>query len=601
MEKIEKIEKELREIEIKENSILESFNSEKIDEERYNKLSTLLKNKREDLESELDLMLLDSNIEKASKQKTEEEIEKFKILQSLSEMEHVEQEENQPFKPNFESLTETGQLTDDTYMFYDYKRETYIYFNKKTKEREIFNLRSASNKLFEVFQKAGYTIKNPMSDLKFVKKVFVVFDLEKPQFWESGLGTMYNEFNEDITKLGVIKKTREEFKNEYGDNYKDLLYKDASQLKNIAPKIHALLMNLMQEDENAVSHFLNWISSFCNTRQKIRTAFMFASIEGSGKGVLNDQILSYIFGNDYQVSVMANSLKKDFNESLENKLVVNFNEVSSDFSKADEATQNLKSLITDDYFTLNRKHISAIQVRNTFLVILSQNNLHAVKMSQSDRRFNYFVPRRTLKSVAQEDFNIEKVGVFIREMKEELDDFVKYLALYDYDKYEAEELYETVEKRRSQLATSSPSEILFKEVLDRNYETIEEYFLSIKESYFENEDKNKYSIEYGEICFKAEEILKSIKKGFEKYFISYKDLNALYSIFVDDTSKMSDRLIKKIFDSNFERVKKPVYTNGKTTRNAYDLAPFMKAKEETETQEVVDKKSEEELIEEIGF
>jgi len=519
------------------------------------------------------------NDEELTEEQEEAAVKRYKKVKSLSEMEVVEQNEDEEFKPNFESLTETGQLTKDTYMFYDYNREKYVYFNAKTKEKKVWGVSSAGHKLFEVFQKAGYTTKNPTSDLKFVKKVNVEFDIKKPQFWETGLGVNYNEFEENLTQLGTIDKIRKDFKEEKGKEYKKELFKSGHELKKVAPKIYALLMNLMEEDIEAVTHFINWFASFCNTRDKIATAFMFASLEGSGKGVLTDVVIRYFFGEKYQASIMASRLKKEFNASLENKLLINFNEVSSDFSKADEATQNLKALITDDTFTLNVKKQSEFQAKNNFLIILSQNNLNGVKMSQSDRRFNYFNPQRTLKSVAKDDFGIKRIGTFIEEMKEELDSFVEFIALFDYDKYEAAELYETEGKKRSQLATSGPSEILFNTVKNKDIFSLTDSIEDIVERYHEAEDKNKYSDLYVATCMGIKETLKVIETDFEKDFISSKNLTKLYTILVEDTKTMSDRLIKKIFDSNLTKVKTPKYTEGKTSRNCYDLAAFKSQKE----------------------
>jgi hypothetical protein len=482
--------------------------------------------------------------------------DELKSVKSITELRGSLASPNEDFKPTYDELIKTGRIGESLYMYFDYNREKYILLDKETGDRKVLNTASAGHKLFEVFVKYGIELKNPQSDLKYVKKVIVDFDLKRPEYWTTSMGDFLNEFQEQKTKLGVISELRKE----ETERYKNLAF-----LKNNCKAIYSLLFNLHENNDDAVRHFINYLSTFVNEREKIPTAFMYAGIEGAGKGILVSVVLSYILGDEYTTSQMASSLKKDFNGSLENKLLVNFNEVSSDFSKTDSATQNLKSLITDNTFSLNVKNQKEFDAKNNFIVILSQNIKTGVKISLTDRRFNYFVQERTLKDVAEKDFK-KSIKVFIEEnIKSELDNFVRFIALYDYDKYTAQDLFETESKRRAQVATSSSFDVLIKQLKERDLMAIVSDVEDIVNAYNESDDKKKYTDNYYSCIRLYKTALNDLEDELEKDCISNKTLTCIYTILIEDASTKTDRLLNKIFESHFGKsIVKTI--NGETKR-----------------------------------
>jgi len=504
--------------------------------------------------------------------------ERFTELNTIEELDNCEFKEEE-FIPSFEDLIKTGQIGPDTFLFFDYNRERYIYLNEKTGDKQVLGTTAASYKLFDIFLAYDIKLKNPASDLKYVKKVNVEFDVMKPKFWETGLGTHYNEFDINKTQIGKIRRERRKLLNLPN---RVIFTQKLTYLKMSCPALYSLFDNLFENDDEAIKHFINWIVSFIMTGKKIPTAFMFSSLEGSGKGVLSDIVMNYLFGNDYSTSQMAEKLGESFNGFLENKLFINFNEVSSDFSKKDTTTQRLKSLITDNEFNLNVKYQKDFDAKNNFLIMLSQNNLNGVKISLTDRRFNYFVPQRTLKSIAENDFNMSIREFVETKIKSELEYFVNFLAAFDYDLSKANDLYETESKKRSQLATSNPSEFLFSLIKNKDIETINREFLDMVEMYDTSDSKQKYDDKYVSFIFNKTEILERIELSFERNFISNVDLTALYTVLVDDNGITSDRVIKKIMDSQLGKsVSKSI--KGKTFRGK-DLSSI----EDTENEEDLD-------------
>ncbi len=497
----------------------------------------------------------------------------------LNEVESIKDlkkdKESLKFKPSFLDLIETGRISEKLYLLFDYKRGKYLLIDKETGDREVMNKEEATHKIFELFLKAGIELKNPSSDLKYVKKVYVVFDIQQGEKWNTNIGEFLNEFNEAKTKLGDIRKIRENSKQRYVH---------ITILKSKCKAIFALLMNLFEEDEDAVDHFINYLSTFVNTRKKIPTTFMFAGIEGAGKGVLY-KILQVILGKEYSTEQNASNLKSDFNDSFENKLLVNLNEVSTDFSKTDTAIQKLKSLITDDTFHLNCKNQKAFDAKNYSLILLSTQHKHSIKMSMTDRRYNFFIQERTLRDVAEKDFKMDVVEFSEVKVMNEVNDFVNILSLYNFDKYRAQTIYQNNSKKRVQLATSNAFDIMLKYLKDKDLESIDYEISEVISAYNDNDDKSKYSDNYRLAIHNAKTgLINDIELEFEKDFISNKSLSALYDILVEDTKKKEDRVLNKIYESNFGKsiVKNVEGTNkrGRSILSDKELKKIEKEEEE---------------------
>lgn len=443
------------------------------------------------------------------------------------------------FIPNFEDLYTTGQITANTYLFFDYNTAQYIYLNKETGDRKYLNQTSAAHKLSECFKNAGVSLKNPVKELQNVKKVSSSFDITKDEFWNDSLNLNYNQFQERKTLLKFIDICRSE-KTEFSTMLDFNLKVPATML---------LLHNLMENDAKAVEHFINWFSSFVNTRKKNLTAFMFAGVEGAGKGVLINKVLSPILSSDYTAELMASELTNQFNDSLENKLLINFNEVSSDFSKTDTATQTLKSLITDPSFIVNGKHRASYKATNNFLVILSQNYLNGVKISTTDRRFNYFVSEKSLKVAVKEKLNID-INEFISRLENEVIKFAELLATYNFDSLKANSIYNTKNRERAQRATSNAFDMLIYNLKNGDFEQIKNDIEEVVEIFEETSDKSKYSDNYLVEVKSTSALIESLKEELNLNVISNKNLKSLYTLLVKDSKGDSDRVLNKIFESH---------------------------------------------------
>lgn len=474
---------------------------------------------------------------------------RFQELESLDDIASKDNgNDDGSFKLNFEELNETGRIGENEYLFYDYTQRIYLAYSSKFEMFEEHDANGAKHFLVENFKKHGIKLKNSSNDLLNLKKVRTKFILESDKkFIEGPFGTYFNTFNVNKTKLLDIKNMRRQALLTDGFEFKDEV-ESMYELRKSCPYFYRLLQNLFESNDMYIANFINKLSYFVNERKKTRTATVFSGVQGSGKGVFFT-FIGKIFGDCF-VEMLADNLKSDFNKELKNMLIVNFNEFSSDFSKKDSTTQKLKSLITDDTFILNDKNTKTHIENNYFMTFLSQNDRNSIKISQDDRRFNYFIQDKTLTDVCVNELNIT-VSDFINLMNLELDNLCYNLAIYDYKEHKVNELIETEHKKNVQNATSNGIDILSRVVRDRDIKRIEDEIENQEDLFNNSDNKNKYNDQYKVFIGCKKLYLSDLKDEFAKDVISNKSLSFLYSFFVSNNDDKDDKTINKIYTQNF--------------------------------------------------
>ena len=462
---------------------------------------------------------------------------------------------DKPEECSLQILKDTGKITGNLYFFFNLKIEQFMLIDRDTNMVEYFKKDTAQRILPEYCEKAGIDLsileakkgyvndkgfnvagKKQESILSYVKNVYSEFNPLKPLFWNQGLYSYVNEFNVHNTSLDTIKEIRESSE----------LIKGLDYLKTHAPYTYALMLNLFEYSDMNVEHFLNYLSCFVNTRRKIRVSYMFAGIEGSGKGVLMS-ILKKMFGDKYVADTLADSLASEFNDNLENKLIVNLNEVSTDFTKRNVAIQKLKKLITDETFDLNRKGIKIIEAKNNFLVFLNTNEVNSVKISATDRRFNYFKHERTLKDVAESEFNLS-VDKFVNTiLNKEYDYFIRFLAKFDFNEEKAAELIETESKATNVRMTENRERLLFKAIKERDFNTLKMDIINQVEL-SDTTDLDKMSFEAALRIKDIDNLLNQLRQSLEDGFIPTSLLNVVCELILGE---QLNRLSKaRMFERN---------------------------------------------------
>lgn len=155
-------------------------------------------------------------------------------------------------------------------------------------------------------------------------------------------------------------------------------------------------------------HFLNWLAVIIQYRIKTKTAWILHGTEGTGKGLIVNEVLKPIM-QQYVTAIRTKDLVSEFNEWIEKSLIVFVDEVEVTTMEDEEgAGGKIRNLITEPVLSIRRMRTDAYNAENFSNFILASNKLVPVRIPPGDRRFN----------VAQ--FQNEKFAITTREVRQQI-------------------------------------------------------------------------------------------------------------------------------------------------------------------------------------
>lgn len=139
-------------------------------------------------------------------------------------------------------------------------------------------------------------------------------------------------------------------------------------------------------NEEVYEFLIQWLAHLVQVPDvKPQSALLLRSPEGTGKDLFFKGIRNMI--GERHVGVVENEdrLNTRFNEGITFKLLIVCNEVT--YGKSHKVPNHLKTLITDDIMTYERKNVNAFSVKSCERYVLLSNEEHPVPISESDRRY----------------------------------------------------------------------------------------------------------------------------------------------------------------------------------------------------------------------
>jgi hypothetical protein len=193
---------------------------------------------------------------------------------------------------------------------------------------------------------------------------------------------------------------------------------------SIPPIISMILNSLCADDAKFKAHFLNWLAYIFQTRKKTKTAFLFHGVEGTGKGLLYQQVLSPLFGSEHTTLITTDTLQDRFNGWAHRKIFVCVDEFAVEAKDSRRIPEILRNLITEDTMALREMRRDVRTVDNSLNLILFTNVIDPFRLPESDRRYNVS-PRQTSKLIIGQ--------AEIDQIPDELPAFAAFLQTYDVD------------------------------------------------------------------------------------------------------------------------------------------------------------------------
>lgn len=236
---------------------------------------------------------------------------------------------------------------------------------------------------------------------------------------------------------------------------------------HVPPTIERVIRSVVANDENCYQHFMNWLACIYQTHMKTGTAWVFHGVEGTGKGVLFNEILMPIFGERYCRSKKIEALEERFNADLEPCVLFNLDEARFDDATSTRRLINkFKNMVTEPYQDIRAMRSNSVQVRNYTNFIVTSNDYDALAISGSDRRFSV-APRQ--------DVKLELTPADMEAIHAERLAFAGFLKGYKIDPQKARTALNNEAKRKLRAASQDALEQMCQAVLDGDLDYFMQY------------------------------------------------------------------------------------------------------------------------------
>jgi hypothetical protein len=221
----------------------------------------------------------------------------------------------------------------------------------------------------------------------------------------------------------------------------------AKKVRQCPPTIFKVMHNALGSDVDTTEHFVNWLAYILQYRDRTKTAWVLHGTQGTGKGILTNNILRPLFGA-HTTSRRMEELAEKYNHFMMNSFLVFVDEVQlSALGNEAGIMAKVKNFITEEMVAVRMMHSTATEMRNFTNWIFMSNMTDPLVIPKNDRRFN--VARYQPNALVISDQELELIT-------KELQAFHDYLLGYPCDTERARTVIHS-EDRDNMIAVSESS------------------------------------------------------------------------------------------------------------------------------------------------
>lgn len=188
----------------------------------------------------------------------------------------------------------------------------------------------------------------------------------------------------------------------------------------VPPTIMKIICNVLNDEDIAIEHFLNWLAVIMQYRCSTATAWVFQGTQGTGKGILFHRVITPLLGEHNVVARRMEELESQFTDFMENKFAIFIDEIEAgDGLYHNKITAKLKNLIVEPRISIRRMYTHSYEVENFSNMIFASNKDEPVTLDPSDRRFNVGGYQEKRLSISEHEVTTLIPG--------EIEDFYHYL------------------------------------------------------------------------------------------------------------------------------------------------------------------------------
>lgn len=221
----------------------------------------------------------------------------------------------------------------------------------------------------------------------------------------------------------------------------------AKKVTKCPPTIFKVMHHALGGDVDITEHFVNWLAYILQKRDRAKTAWVLHGTQGTGKGILTNNVLRPIF-HPHTASRRMEELNEKYNHFMTDSLLVFVDETQIKALGNEKGVMaKLKNFITEEFVPIRAMHANAIEERNRTNWIFMSNMPDPVMIDKGDRRFNVgrFQPGR-----------LDLTDAEIAKIESELQAFHDYLLGYPLDEAKARQVINN-EDRQNMIALTETS------------------------------------------------------------------------------------------------------------------------------------------------
>lgn len=233
-------------------------------------------------------------------------------------------------------------------------------------------------------------------------------------------------------------------------------------LKDMCPASH-FVMNHVLNGDTELRHFLNWIAMALQTKKKIGTTWLMQGVQGTGKGIMWEEVLRPLFGKNNTKKSTIDELEDRFDTQFTTKTLVLIDEFRHSEAKGSKRLESrLKIMATESEYSVRAMHKEYNESENFFNMIFYSNAGDAARIEESDRRWNV-APRQRISLRARlnptdSEKAIEHIERLIEKIRGETETLANFFKSFEVNTAQARNALENQAKNDLRSASRTRTE-----------------------------------------------------------------------------------------------------------------------------------------------
>ena len=222
--------------------------------------------------------------------------------------------------------------------------------------------------------------------------------------------------NLDTIPYSVNLFRRTKYMMEPNENVKELSYGTAIEIQDVAPNFYKLVMHILGDGKPEFEHFVNWLAYIYQNKRKAMTAWIFTGVPGTGKGLSVHKVLKPLFGEQQTPMRSLENIEEQFNLYMRTAMFLVVDEFRmADSGSVGKMADKLKHQITEPTLTIRAMRTNQVELPSFTNFIFLTNRADAVKIEESDRRYNVAPRQETKLEIANKQV-IENIDLLEQEL-----------------------------------------------------------------------------------------------------------------------------------------------------------------------------------------